>query len=334
MQTPRTIRRRTSSEDGFTLLAVMILLAIFMIAMSIALPRVTSDIQRDREVETMHRGKQYVRGIQLYFKRFHRYPPNIDALVKTNEIRFVRKKYIDPITGKDDWKPVQFGQNKTPQAMGFFGQPLAGTGGNMMAGTGPDGSSTGLAGSSSLFPSSTPSTGVGAAAGTSPTAGQAAGGFDTTVGNTGVLGGSVNGGLNTGQTIGGMGLIGVSPASEKASILVLKKKKKYNEWEFLYSPLQDMQTMAGGNMNGAGLPTNTGAPGATGLGTGIGITGSTFGSGSGINGSTGASGTTGSGANGNNGGTGPGNNNGSTPILPPTTGDPQNPTSNPQNPQR
>ena len=64
--------------------------------------------------------------------------------MKTNEIRFLRKKYIDPITGKDDWKPILWGQNKTPAAMGFFGQPLAG-GASKLAGIGPS-SGNGLPG--------------------------------------------------------------------------------------------------------------------------------------------------------------------------------------------
>ena len=86
----------------------------------------------------MERGKQYIRAVQLYYRKFHAYPPNVDALVKTNEIRFLRKKYIDPTTGKDDWKPILFGQNKTPTAMGFFGQPLAGSA-STVAGIGPSG---------------------------------------------------------------------------------------------------------------------------------------------------------------------------------------------------
>ena len=118
------IRDRKPSEDGFILLAVLILLALFLIAMAAAAPRIAADIQRDRDVETMHRGKQYVRAIQLYYRKFHAYPPNLDALVKTNNIRFLRKKYIDPTTGKADWKPIMMCQNKTPMAMGFFGQPL------------------------------------------------------------------------------------------------------------------------------------------------------------------------------------------------------------------
>src|SRR5258708_3166996 len=133
------IRRRKPSEQGYMLISVMILLAIFLIAMAVGVPKVAEKIQPDREVETMQRGKQYISVIQLYYKKFHAYPPNMDALVKTNEIRFLRKKYIDPMTGKDDWKPIMYCQNKTPMAMGFFGQPLAGAGCGAIGGVWPGG---------------------------------------------------------------------------------------------------------------------------------------------------------------------------------------------------
>ena len=142
-----TRRRAKPSEDGYMLLAVVFLLTLLTLALSIAVPRMSKAIQRDREVETMHRGKQYIRGIQLYYRKFHAYPPSVDALVKTNEIRFLRKRYIDPMTGKDDWKPILFGQNKAPTAMGFFGQPLS-TGGSI-AGIGPSGGN-GLNGASGM----------------------------------------------------------------------------------------------------------------------------------------------------------------------------------------
>jgi type II secretory pathway pseudopilin PulG len=134
---------RKPSEDGYTLLVVVFLLAILTIAMSVALPKMTRSIQRDHEVETMHRGKQYARAVQLYYRKFHAYPPNMDALVKSNEIRFLRKKYIDPLTGKDDWKPIMFGQNQAPIAMGFFGQALMT--GSTLAGIGMSGGN-GIAG--------------------------------------------------------------------------------------------------------------------------------------------------------------------------------------------
>jgi type II secretory pathway pseudopilin PulG len=128
MNTITPTRRPKPSEEGYMLVAVMFMLAILIIAMSVAAPRIAKEIQRDREVETMRRGKQYARAIKLYYKKFNAYPPNQDALVKTNEIRFLRKKYLDPMTGKDDWKPIALGQNKAPTAFGFFGVPLTGAG--------------------------------------------------------------------------------------------------------------------------------------------------------------------------------------------------------------
>ena len=265
--------RKRPSEEGYILVAVIFMMAILILSLSIAVPRVRASIQRDREVETMQRGKQYIRAVQLYYKKFNSYPPNIDALVKTNNIRFLRKKYIDPTTGKEEWKPVLFGQNKTPQAMGFFGQPLAAANG---AGIGPGGGNTGLNGASGgigspgssagggLFGNnSTSNSGAGTAGGTDAngnptpgtgTTGSAPGGPGTSTGSTF---GSSNNPTGTGQTFGGGGIIGFSPQSPKQSILVYKKKNHYNEWEFLYSPQMDQQTMGGGNTGAIGQPAGS-----------------------------------------------------------------------------
>ena len=113
-------------------------MVLLVISLSVAAPKIARSIQRDRDLETFHRGMQYRRAVQLYYRKFHAYPPNVEALVNTNDIRFLRKKYKDPITGQDDWKPIAFGQNKTPTAMGFFGQPLAGNA-STLAGIGPGG---------------------------------------------------------------------------------------------------------------------------------------------------------------------------------------------------
>lgn len=262
------------------LVVVIFMMAMLILSLSIAIPRVRESIQRDREEETMQRGKQYIRAIQLYYKKFNAYPPNVDALVKTNNIRFLRKKYVDPTTGKDEWKPVLFGQNKTPQAMGFFGQPLAAASGG---GIGPSAGNAGLAGTTTgaggtntstglgLFnssPSSPTDSGTGAAgsqtgAGSNPTSGTGTTGTGT--GGTSSVFGSSNNPTGNGQTFGGGGIIGFSPQSPKKSLIVYKKKNHYNEWEFLYSPLMDQQTMAGGNTGIVGQPasgttTPVGAP--------------------------------------------------------------------------
>src|SRR5665213_2663471 len=179
---PTRCERR--SEDGYLLVWVMFMLAVFTIWLSVAVPRAAKEIQRDRDVETMHRGKQYTRAIQLYYRKFHAYPPNANALVNTNEIRFLRKKYIDPVTRKDDWKPIRFGEAKT-QSTGFFGKPIAGAGsarGSVLAGVGASGAAgaSGTTGTSSANGSSDSSSAFGS---------------------------------SSGQTFGGAGIIGFSPAS-------------------------------------------------------------------------------------------------------------------------
>jgi len=126
--TTPTRRRAKPSEEGYILVAVMFMLVLLMIAMAVAAPKIAKEIQRDRELETMHRGKQYAHAIKLYYRQFNAYPANVDALVNTNQIRFLRKKYIDPTTGKDEWKVIHVGQNKVPTAFGFFGVPLGGAG--------------------------------------------------------------------------------------------------------------------------------------------------------------------------------------------------------------
>jgi len=304
MPRPSQCRRNKPSEDGYMLVAVIFMMAILVLSLAVAVPKVKASIQRDREEETMQRGKQYIRAIQLYYKKFHAYPPSVDALVKTNEIRFLRKKYVDPTTGKDEWKPIMFGQNKTPMAMGFFGQPLAaavgggtGPGGGSLSGSGSTTGSTGLFSSGS----GTGSTGTPPTTGTTDQGSQTGGTGSGATGTTGQTGttsttGSAFGSTNptgTGQTFGGGGIIGFSPQSPKQSILVYKKKNHYNEWEFLYSPLTDQQQMTTGTglngVPGAGGPPGT--PGTPGAGNG---SGAGSGSGSGTSGGPGSVGTGGS----------------------------------------
>jgi type II secretory pathway pseudopilin PulG len=75
------------------------------------------DIKRDREEEMIHRGVQYSRAIRAYYKKFGRYPATIENLENTNQMRFLRKRYKDPITGKD-FKLLHFGEAKMGLTVG------------------------------------------------------------------------------------------------------------------------------------------------------------------------------------------------------------------------
>ena len=266
-----------SGEDGYILIAVLFMVAMVLIMLSIAAPKVAADIERDREIELQHRGHQFERAIKLYYKKFGAYPPNMEALEKSNDIRFLRKRYVDPATGKAEWHLIHFGENKTPTAMGFFGQPMGGVGGSTLAGIGPGGVGAGVGGNAggSIFGNNGGNTanGAGNIGLSNPTAGNAG---NTPNGNAGAPtdpnapadpnasntpgantnpGGSIfssNTGTNN-QTFGGGGIIGVESTSPKATILEYKKKKHFNEWEFVYDPQAD-RVMIGGNAGAIGSP--------------------------------------------------------------------------------
>jgi type II secretory pathway pseudopilin PulG len=255
MKTAPIRRCKRPAEEGFMMLAVIFALALLTIALTVAAPAIKKSIQRDRELETMHRGEQYVRAIRLYYRKFGTYPASIDALVGTNGIRFIRQRYLDPTTGQDDWKPILLGQNKTPLAVGFFGQPLGITGlplpGNVSgAGSGlgspapiASGAGSNLNGNSLFNSASNNSSDAGAT-------GSTGSGSDSN---------SSAPSSNIGTLFGGGPIMGVSPASPKQSLLVYKKMDHYIDWEFLYSPLTDQMI---GNNQIARPPLQGGAPGA------------------------------------------------------------------------
>ena len=295
--------RHAGGELGYILIAVLFLVAMVLITLAVAAPKMAKEIERDREVELVHRGQQYVRAVKLYYKKFGAYPPNMDALMKTNEIRFLRKRYKDPMTGKDDWHLIHLGENKTP-SYGFFGQPLGGVGGSPLAGVGPGGMGQGLGanqGSASNLGGSSPGSpgsGFGSSAGGSSLGGLSSGpgisssgtstgtdpnapnstgaatasGIGAGAGSTGgtdangnPINGSAGSGFGNGQTFGGAGIIGVESVSPKPGILVWKKKTHFNEWEFWYDPNVD-QLMMSNNAGTIGTP-------AGGAGNGLGTNG-------------------------------------------------------------
>ncbi len=273
-----------TSEQGYVMLIAIFFIAILVISLAVAAPKIARSIQRDHDLETFHRGMQYRRAVQLYYRKFHAYPPNVEALVNTNDIRFLRKKYKDPITGQEDWKPIAYGQNKTPTAMGFFGQPLAGNA-STLAGIGPGGagglpgvpnpggtfgggsSGGGIFGSSGDSGQSPPAGGSvptdnsggtsGTPNGTDNSGNSGSGGGTSSSGTSSTSTGSSSTSSSGSPTFGGAGIIGFSPASPNASILVYKKKQHYNEWEFTYDPLSDTPTVGGGNTGQIGQPASS-----------------------------------------------------------------------------
>ncbi len=137
-----------TDEDGFVLIGVLFLVVVVLIMLAIAAPKVATSIKRDKELELYHRGMQYTRAIKLYYKKFGHYPTTLDQLENTNNIRFLRKKYNDPFTGKPDWRLIHVGEAKVAPT-GLFGQPLGVAGaGNTTGNNGQSGFGSNTNGSS------------------------------------------------------------------------------------------------------------------------------------------------------------------------------------------
>src|SRR5271165_6359184 len=144
-------------QRGYMMITLMLALALITIALLTALPNIKQQSQRDREEELRHRGTSYMRAIQHFYKKVGRYPSRVEELENTSNIRYLRKRYKDPVNrdaaGKErDFKflhvqdinlnngPVlgttagqsPFGQGGTngPQAQGGFGGGLQGGPGN------------------------------------------------------------------------------------------------------------------------------------------------------------------------------------------------------------
>ena len=139
------------NQDGFLLLGVLFMTLLILLALSLAAPKMAEEVRRDKEAETIHRGQQYARAIRMFYTKYGRYPSKVDDLIKTQDQRFLRKRYLDPMTGKDDWRIIHLGEAKVGP-MGFFGQPMQNT--NGITPTGASSTTTGTTSSSSAFGSS------------------------------------------------------------------------------------------------------------------------------------------------------------------------------------
>src|SRR5882724_7904430 len=91
------------------------MLLVFVMAATVAimlyreLPRIAFEAQRSKEELLIDRGEEYSRAIQLYVRKWKKYPATMEDLESTNQVRFLRKRYNDPMTGKSEWRVVHVG---------------------------------------------------------------------------------------------------------------------------------------------------------------------------------------------------------------------------------
>ena len=101
----RPMARR--GERGFALLLIFAMAAAMAVLLYMEMPRVVFEGQRNKEQLLIERGEQYKRAIQVYYRKNKKLPQRIEDLERGTETRFLRHRYKDPFTGKDDWKLIE-----------------------------------------------------------------------------------------------------------------------------------------------------------------------------------------------------------------------------------
>src|SRR5919108_3781838 len=113
----------SSGQRGYMLLVILVMLAVLMLGLLATAPSIATQIRRDREEELIHRGRQYAIAIKRFYKKFGRYPTSLEELENSNRMRFLRRRFKDPMSESGEWRLIRFGEVKTTPT-GLFGKAL------------------------------------------------------------------------------------------------------------------------------------------------------------------------------------------------------------------
>jgi hypothetical protein len=244
------------------LLVLMLWAAV--LAITVSLPMVYyyhQQMVRDREEELVHRGVEYERAVRKYYRKFGSYPASLDLLESANHMRFLRKRYKDPITGQD-FKVLTQADVMTAFAAGIPGGTIPGA--QSLGTPVSQMSSASDSAPAQVAPAPTPAPSDSSDSG-APTPGS---------GTTLPFSAKPTPNNGAGPTFGGGGVVGVASLSKGESIRIYNKKNHYNEWLFAYNPQMDRGGLPNGpyepmlQMLPGQMPFNAqqGLPGQQGIG--------------------------------------------------------------------
>ncbi len=111
-----------SREAGYTLAIFLMVIAVMAIMMAVAVQTVSFQMKREKEAELIFRGQQYVEGIRIFKQKYGRYPMQLKEMWEAKP-KVLRQKWIDPMTGSENWGLVHFGEDSQQQ-----GRPLGAPG--------------------------------------------------------------------------------------------------------------------------------------------------------------------------------------------------------------
>ena len=247
----RARSRRGKGENGYALLMALFLGTMMVLAAMAVAPNVLTEGRREKEKEMIWRGKQYERGIKLYYRKMGKFPTSLEDLTKpqTGNIRFMRKAYKDPMNKEDgSWRLIYVGPSgqligslKPPQTLQL-----------------PSAQGAQMGTPAATLAAGSQASGAKPQNGQQPTdagTGQEEGTDANDTGNP------ANVPSGETPTIMGGNIIGVGSKVNKRSIMVYEKARNYRLFEFIWDPSKDTLGIGGtGTQIGTPAGATPGSP--------------------------------------------------------------------------
>jgi type II secretory pathway pseudopilin PulG len=106
----------TTRQSGFTIVLVLVLVAVLTVGLLAVIPVWETQVRRESEEELIFRGTQIVEAIRLYQKKS---PGQIPAsLEELYQKRFLRRLYRDPMTRDGLWDIIVQSARQAPRKAG------------------------------------------------------------------------------------------------------------------------------------------------------------------------------------------------------------------------
>ena len=115
--------RRSAGSRGFILAMLLAVITAMGILLTMALPNIKTEVQREEEAELVFRGQAIANAIRAYKAKTGGYPLALTDLTKVSP-RIIRRLYTDPMTKDGEWQLMTAVQ---PGASGdLTGLPIVG----------------------------------------------------------------------------------------------------------------------------------------------------------------------------------------------------------------